>query len=93
MVSSDDPKWCKQNFKKFKRTLFYTSNMRDKHGLNARNLDMAIAASCNHTIYDYGSFGFWGAYLAGGYTMVANNVTSHRDPGIANLKPAHFRYK
>ena len=26
----------------------------------------------NHTIYDYGSFGFWGAVLAGGTTMLAD---------------------
>ncbi|GBM77575.1 Galactoside 2-alpha-L-fucosyltransferase 1 [Araneus ventricosus] len=28
--------------------------------------DIAILAHCNHTIMTYGTFGFWGAYLAGG---------------------------
>lgn len=28
--------------------------------------DLAVLSSCNHTIMSYGSFGFWGGYLAGG---------------------------
>ncbi|GIY25013.1 galactoside alpha-(1,2)-fucosyltransferase 1, partial [Caerostris extrusa] len=28
--------------------------------------DLAVMAHCNHTIMTYGTFGFWGAYLAGG---------------------------
>ena len=29
----------------------------------------------NKTIYDYGSFGFWAAVLAGGDTMLADNYS------------------
>ena len=35
-------------------------------------LDIILLIQANHTIYDYGSFGFWGAVLAGGKTMVAD---------------------
>ena len=35
-------------------------------------LDIILLIQANHTIYDYGSFGFWGAVLAGGTTMVAD---------------------
>ena len=31
-----------------------------------------VSLQANHTIYDYGSFGFWGAVLAGGTTMLAD---------------------
>ena len=29
-------------------------------------VDFLFLTQANHTIYDYGSFGFWGAVLAGG---------------------------
>ena len=35
-------------------------------------MDFLLLTQTNHTIYDYGSFGFWGAVLAGGTTMVAD---------------------
>lgn len=31
--------------------------------------DLAILANCNHTVMTYGTFGFWGAYLAGGEVL------------------------
>ena len=35
-------------------------------------VDFQFLTQANHTIYDYGSFGFWGAVLAGGTTMLAD---------------------
>ena len=35
-------------------------------------MDFILLTQTNHTIYDYGSFGFWGAVIAGGTTMVAD---------------------
>ena len=35
-------------------------------------IDFLLLTQANHTIYDYGSFGFWGAVLAGGATMLAD---------------------
>lgn len=52
---------------------------------------MAIAASCNHTIYDYGTFGFWGAYLAGGYTILAQNMSPTKtNIEVKNIKAANL---
>jgi galactoside 2-L-fucosyltransferase 1/2 len=34
--------------------------------------DLAIMAACNHSIIDYGTYGVWGAILAGGDTFVYN---------------------
>ena len=28
-----------------------------------RFFDLAVASLCSHAAYDYGTFGFWGAYL------------------------------
>ena len=35
-------------------------------------IDFLVLTQANHTIYDYGSFGFWVAVLAGGTTMLAD---------------------
>ena len=40
----------------------------------------------NHTIYDYGSFAFWGAALAGGRTMVAEGYSPRLHPLLAAIK-------
>ena len=39
-------------------------------------VDFQFLTQANHTIYDYGSFGFWGAVLAGGTTMLADGYRS-----------------
>lgn len=31
--------------------------------------DLALLAHCNHSVLSYGTFGFWGAYLAGGEVL------------------------
>ena len=31
--------------------------------LDPRFFDLSVASKCNHSIYDYGTFGFWGAFL------------------------------
>ena len=30
------------------------------------SFDFAVLASCDHNIYDYGTFGFWTSFIAGG---------------------------
>ena len=44
-----------------------------KFGMNS--FDLAVASKCNHSIFDYGTFGFWGAYLANGHTILAGNIS------------------
>ena len=46
-------------------------------------MDLLVLSQANHTVYDYGSFGFWGAVLAGGTTMLADGYRSaHQCLGI-----------
>ena len=40
----------------------------------------------NHTIYDYGSFAFWGAVLAGGRVMLADGYSAKLHPILAAVK-------
>lgn len=59
---SDDRKWC-------------SSKLAEEFGVHVTEEapspahDLAILANCNHTVMTYGTFGFWGAYLAGGETL------------------------
>ncbi|KAJ8952912.1 hypothetical protein NQ318_006529 [Aromia moschata] len=57
IVVSDDPAWCLRKFG-YKNNVYVTS----KHHKNSPALDLAILASCNHSIYDYGTFGEWGPF-------------------------------
>ncbi len=36
--------------------------------------DLALLAACNHTILSYGTFGMWGALLAGGRTIISSTA-------------------
>ena len=46
-------------------------------------MDLLVLSQANHTVYDYGSFGFWGAVLAGGTTMLADGYRfAHQCLGI-----------
>lgn len=79
IIVSDDPVWC---WKKFgSKQNAYVAN---KHQKNSPALDLAILASCNHTIYDYGTFGEWGALLAGGETIYYN-LSHHSSARLGQL--------
>nr|CAI5861711.1 unnamed protein product [Callosobruchus analis] len=79
IVVSDDPLWCWKKFG-YKSNVYVAS----KHQRNSPALDLAILASCNHSIYDYGTFGEWGAILAGGETIYYN-LSHHSSTRIGQL--------
>ena len=93
IVSSDDPNWCREGFQQFndRATFFYADDFRKDHGLNVPELEMSIATRCNHTIFDYGTFGFWGAYLSGGYTILAENIGDKKVIEVENIRPAKLK--
>ena len=88
IVASDDSKWCKEKFSRFKLnyTIMYTldyypqvrknyldaqnlSSCSKKHcndaiGLEHVHFDLAVMSSMDDNIFDYGTYGFWGAYLS-----------------------------
>jgi len=68
IVASNDIAWCRQNFDDFVMT--------QRHRVNVTYLqyqspgaDLAILASCEHTIMSTGTFGWWAAWLARGITI------------------------
>ncbi|GFG40944.1 hypothetical protein Cfor_08575 [Coptotermes formosanus] len=68
VVVSDDPEWCERELGGDDILV-----MRN----NSPALDLAIMAACNHSIIDYGTYGMWGAMLAGGDTFVYNLTNSY----------------
>ncbi|KAJ9574572.1 hypothetical protein L9F63_008268 [Diploptera punctata] len=61
IVLSDDPSWCEKKLK--------ASDTFVLKG-NSPEQDLSIMANCNHTLFDYGTYGTWGALLAGGDTYL-----------------------
>lgn len=81
VVVSDDPLWCQKNFGK-RGNVYVTSKLHP----NSPALDLAILASCNHSLFDYGTFGEWGAILAGGETIFYN-LSHHSSARVGQLLP------
>ncbi|KAF2893836.1 hypothetical protein ILUMI_12339 [Ignelater luminosus] len=64
ILTSDDNKWCIKQFSD-KSNVFVVG----EHFRNSPYLDLAVLAACNHSIFDYGTYGGWSAILAGGETI------------------------
>ena len=94
LITTDDLTWARKEFtdqsgEKFYFVAdFYTADM----GVKERHLDMCTMSLCDHSIFDYGSYGFWGAYLAGGYTVLAQNMGSGANTEVENIKPAKLEH-
>ncbi len=61
-VFSDDPEWCKGNFKFGKRQVIFVDWNRGEDSWQ----DMAMMAACDHQIIANSSFSWWGAWLGEG---------------------------
>ena len=101
VVTSDDPDWCKESFAPFQRHMVYPSEDFEHSGkklrvanfsekMNSRDFDLAVASLCDHSIYDYGTFGFWGAYLAGGHTILAHHMKKKQHRQVKHIKMANI---
>lgn len=62
LVVSDDRKWCRRQFGGLADVVITEEPPEPAY-------DLALLASCHHSIITYGTFGFWAAYLAGGHTV------------------------
>ncbi|GJQ81580.1 hypothetical protein Trydic_g9955 [Trypoxylus dichotomus] len=81
IIVSDDPVWCQEKFGHIDNVYVASKGVP-----NSAALDLAILASCNHSIFDYGTYGAWGAILAGGKTLYFN-LTNHASIRIGQLLP------
>ena len=71
IVCSDDITWCKKNLKKGMLKYVAEYGTHFSPGKSAE-WDMALLAQCNHSIMTVGTFGWWGAWFAGGETIYFN---------------------
>eukprot|EP00095_Tigriopus_kingsejongensis_P010181 maker-scaffold105_size367834-snap-gene-1.19 protein:Tk10181 transcript:maker-scaffold105_size367834-snap-gene-1.19-mRNA-1 annotation:"galactoside 2-alpha-l-fucosyltransferase 2" len=62
---SDDMEWGKQNIKNKHKDIYFVGKG-DVDSTEAIGYDLALLASCNHTIITWGSFSMWAAILSGG---------------------------
>jgi galactoside 2-L-fucosyltransferase 1/2 len=72
-VASDDSEWCQKNLLLSPHFNIVLSDDLQKETASKEpspEFDMAILAKCNHTITDYGTFGFWASFFAGGHTFL-----------------------
>ena len=84
LVTSDDIEWCREHLKHDKVVF---PELKSEH--NPMVTDFVLMTQVNHSIYDYGSFAFFGALLAGGKTMVADGYsgTTHKLLGAVKIWP------
>lgn len=68
LVVSDDLNWCKKNLKGEDVRFVSTGSA---------GSDLAFLAQCNHSVVSTGSYGWWGAYLAGGEVVYYRNFPSN----------------
>ncbi|KAJ9595053.1 hypothetical protein L9F63_013650 [Diploptera punctata] len=77
VVVGDDPDWCEREL-----SADDTVVVKGK----SREQDLSLLASCNHSILDYGTFGTWGALLAGGETVLYN-LNNGLEQKLADMMP------
>lgn len=71
IVASDDLNWCRKNIVSTTHPIEFSA------GNNEAVVDLAILASCNHTIATVGTFSWWAGYLAGGITVYYKNFPAN----------------
>jgi galactoside 2-L-fucosyltransferase 1/2 len=77
VVVSDDHQWCERELRGGDVVVIKT---------NSPVQDLVIMAACNHSIIDYGTYGLFGAILAGGNTFIYN-ITNTSPCKLALLLP------
>ncbi|XP_072097459.1 galactoside alpha-(1,2)-fucosyltransferase 2-like [Mobula birostris] len=88
IVVSNGIDWCRKNIDVSKGDVYFSGDGNESNP----HKDFAILAHCNHTIMTIGTFGFWGAYLAGGDTVYLTNFTLPNSPFLRVFKyEAAFR--
>lgn len=77
VICTDDIKWAQRNFQALLLNVSIprgSCEPRVAFSVNHTTAeDMAILASCNHSVITQGAFGYWAAYLAGGETVRCKN--------------------
>ena len=82
IVTSDDLNWCRERLSG--PDVYVVGDPRRVSPGVER--DMALMAACNHSIFDYGTFGFFGAFLAGGDLILADGYAEREHEIVRELR-------
>ena len=77
IVCTDDVTWCERNVAPLDKRVVISRDAKDV-------VDLATLALCQHSIITTGTFGWWGAWLAGGTTIYYKRFPRPRSP-IASI--------
>jgi len=68
VVASNDVPWCRKHIRPSATWGRNAANITFAAGHSA-GIDLAILASCNHTVLTTGTYGWWAAWFANGTTV------------------------
>jgi len=71
VVLSDDPAWCKEHI--HATNIVYSSG-------HSPIVDLAIASLCDHAIITMGTYSWWVAWFANGFTVTQKNMPRRGSP-------------
>ena len=71
IIASDDPSWVDARFRN-QSEIFITTDHYQNIRIDPVYFDMAVLSNCNHSIFDYGTYGYWSAYMANGMTVITD---------------------
>lgn len=79
LVVSDDLVWCNEKFGKISNVYVSESNPIE--------MDLAILAACNYSIFAHGTSGIWGALLSRGETIYFDDASESMAAVVAKFLP------
>ncbi|XP_037084139.1 galactoside alpha-(1,2)-fucosyltransferase 1-like isoform X2 [Pollicipes pollicipes] len=82
IVTSDDLHWCREHL--LADDVYVIGDSRAV--TPGPELDLALLAACNHTVFDYGTYGFFGAFLAGGDMILADGFSELEHEIVTELR-------
>ena len=85
VICTDDEKWSKQHTTNFPVPVLFSPFL-------ARDpaYDLCVLSHCNHTVMTVGTFGWWGAWLAGGETIYYRYFPKSMSELARLIKPSDF---
>lgn len=81
VICSDDTAWSQENLDSDKYFIMYS-----KFPASNPQFDMCLLSKCNHSIITVGTFGWWGAWLAGGETVYYRDYPQMQSPLRDNFR-------
>lgn len=84
VLCSDDPQWCREQFKGDNFTIIDTNN---------HYLDFSILSLCDHFIISNSSFSWWAAYLGKAKNKMVVAPKNWYGPAYSNLDTSTMYYK